>query len=85
MKFFILFSIILFVCILLGILYTIKSEKKEFNNHICPKCGKSLQLFDVDSQGGRGYCCNDCNYYAWVNYGCVDKHFKYIDSQKSRT
>ena len=41
-------------------------EKKEFNNGICPHCGKRLVHFDDDSQGGQGWCCYDCKY-------CVDK------------
>lgn len=67
--------IITIVCIC-GILYGIKVERKEFNNGICPKCGKRLKHFDTDSQGGRGYCCYDCHYFTWVSYDCVDKKFK---------
>lgn len=51
-------------------------KHKEFNNGVCPKCGKQLKHFDTDSQGGRGYCCNDCHYFTWVSYDCVDKNFK---------
>lgn len=64
------------ICILCGILYGIKVERKKFNNGVCPKCGKQLKHFDTDSQGGRGYCCNDCHYFTWVSYDCVDKNFK---------
>jgi hypothetical protein len=30
----------------------------------------------MDSQGGRGYCCNDCGHYVWISYDCVDKNFR---------
>lgn len=72
---------IFFICILIiilvicGIGYCIHCERVEFNNGICPKCGKPLKFFDMDSQGGRGYCCNDCRYYTWVSYNCIDKKY----------
>ena len=40
-----------------GLPCAIRSEKRGFNNGICPICGKKLEHFDDDSQGGRGYCC----------------------------
>lgn len=64
------------VLVICGILYGIHIEKREFNNGICPKCGKKLNWFDSDSQGGRGYCCHDCRYFTWVSYDCVDKDYK---------
>ena len=52
------------------------SEKKKWNNGICPKCGSQLDLnpWMIDSQGGRGWTCPDynCNYTAWVSYN-IDK------------
>lgn len=48
-------------------------EKKAFNNGICPKCGNRMSLFDEDSQGGRGYECNECDYGCWVSYNSIDK------------
>jgi tRNA(Ile2) C34 agmatinyltransferase TiaS len=50
-------------------------EKKGFNKGKCPECGGNLKQFDVDSHGGRGYCCHKCNYHTWVSYNCVDKNF----------
>lgn len=72
----IILLILFIVFVICGISFAIYSEKKDFNNGKCPKCGKQLKLFDMDSQGGRGYCCNDCRYYAWISYDCVDKNFK---------
>lgn len=62
------------VCVSIGIM----SEKKDFNNGICPHCNNKLRNFDIDSQGCRGYCC-ECGYHTWVSYKCVDKNF-FIDS-----
>ena len=72
----IIISVCFFCFIFCGILYAIYSEYKEFNKGICPKCGKRFRLFDMDSQGGRGYCCNDCGHYVWVSYDCVDKNYR---------
>lgn len=49
-----------------------RSEKKSYNNGICNECGTKLYHFDNDSQGGRGYVCNECNYTTWVSYPWVD-------------
>ena len=76
---FIILCIIASIVILttiVGIPIAIYYEKKDFNNGFCPKCGKKLNWFDTDSQGGRGYCCRDCMYYIWVSYNCVDKKYK---------
>lgn len=48
-------------------------EKEEYNNGICPKCGNKLNFFSMDSHGGRGYRCPDCQYYAWITHRWVDK------------
>lgn len=55
-----------------GAIVGILLEKKDYNSGICPHCGKKLILFDTDSQGGRGYICEECNYVAWVSYPFVD-------------
>ncbi|MBE7053451.1 MAG: hypothetical protein E7391_04160 [Ruminococcaceae bacterium] len=48
-------------------------EKKGFNFGYCPICHTKLRHFANDSQGGRGYICDECNYHTWVTYNCVDK------------
>lgn len=68
-----LICIIICTIILIGIICVpivgYFQEKKEFNNGICPKCGGNLELFDVDSQGGKGYNCNKCKkYFCWTNW-----------------
>lgn len=70
MYFFILGSLAVFIFgdVVIGILL----EKKAYNNGYCPHCGKKL-LLDTDSQGGRGYICEECGYCAWVSYSFIDK------------
>lgn len=56
--------------------FAIKYEKKIFNNGKCRVCGNSLELFDYDSQGGRGYKCPRCYRHVWISYNCVDRNYK---------
>jgi predicted amidophosphoribosyltransferase len=49
------------------------AEKRDYNDGICPVCGEELRHFDNDSQGGRGYCCDSCNYHTWVSYNVDNK------------
>jgi hypothetical protein len=63
------------IILLLGILVIIPiigsiSDSINWNGGKCPKCGKEWKLFDVDSQGGRGYTC-DCRH-IWISYN-VDR------------
>ena len=57
--------ILLMIC---GAIECYISEKKDFNNGICPHCGKPLIHFDDDSQGGQGWCCHNCRYYTWISW-----------------
>lgn len=34
-------------------------EKKRWNNGICPECGEQWMEYDMDSQGGRLYRCEN--------------------------
>jgi prepilin signal peptidase PulO-like enzyme (type II secretory pathway) len=61
-------SILFIIFGIYGILKCRKEECKDWNKGICPKCGKPLKHFDTDSQGGEGWCCNNCRYYTWVSY-----------------
>lgn len=69
---FIYIVIMLFVTASLAAMYL---EKRDFNDGICKICGNLLRNFDDDSQGGRGYCCDECGYETWVSYHYVDKDF----------
>lgn len=68
--------ILIVILIICSIGYSIHRERVGFNNGICPKCGKPLKSFDIYLQRGRGYYCNDCHYYTWVSYNCIDKKYK---------
>ena len=68
------------ICIMLslggifGVLWGINTEYKDFNNGVCHKCGKQLKFFDVDSHGGREYCCDNWQYFTWVSYNWIDRN-----------
>lgn len=67
-------SFIILILLILGVLWCINTEYKDFNNGVCPKCGKQLKCFDIDSHGGRGYCCDNCQYFTWVSYNFIDRN-----------
>ena len=64
--------LVIFAAALLPVI-GIVTERKAYNNGKCPKCGLKLRNFDTDSQGGRGYMCDNCGYGTWVSYNCVDR------------
>lgn len=70
-------DILLMVAVVILTLFSIaalarRSEKKAYNNGICKECGTELHHFDNDSQGGRGYVCDNCQHIVWVSYPWVD-------------
>ena len=65
------FLIYILIQIIVGVILIRRYEKKEWNNGICPKCGEEWKLFDVDSQGGRMYRCDNWHY-CDVSYS-IDK------------
>lgn len=68
---------IVFIILLISVpIWGINEERKDFNNGVCPKCGKQLRCFDMDSQGGRGYSCDKCDYTTWVSYNRVDRNYR---------
>lgn len=66
-------SVVLFV--VWGIVSTRKNEKKDWNNGVCPHCGKPWKALDADSTGARGYKCENMHR-CWISYNSVDKFFK---------
>ena len=68
---FLLMLVLLFVGFLMFIGWD--QDKREFNNGVCT-CGGTLEYFDTNSQGGRGYHCSKCGRYVWVTYN-VDKDY----------
>lgn len=64
-------GIAILIIMISGMLWGRASDKRSYNKGICPICGEKLYCFDMDSQGGRGYCCENksvCNYTTWVSY-----------------
>ena len=49
-----------------------RNEKKSYNKGICKECGTELRHFDNDSQGARGYVCDNCQHTVWVSYPWID-------------
>ncbi len=62
--------VVLVLC--LGSLCGYLWEKHDFNKGKCPKCYGELKHFDNDSQGGRGYCCENRDYYTWVSWPFIE-------------
>jgi hypothetical protein len=69
----IIIGIVLILLLFGFIIWGRSREKKDWNNGYC-SCGHKWRYFDSDSQGGRGYCCDNCNNYIWVSYK-VDKNY----------
>lgn len=66
--------LILVLIMILGCLAGYLGEKKAYHGGRCPKCWGVLRYFDTDSQGGRGYTCENRDYYIWVSWpGIVSK------------
>lgn len=66
-------SVVLFIGI--GIVWARKQEKKNWNNGVCPYCGKPWKVFDADSTGARGYKCENMHH-CWISYNSIDRFFK---------
>ncbi len=70
-------GILIFVGLVLTfMLISVFAEMRGYNKGRCRKCGAALHQFDLDSQGGRGYCCPKCNHTEWVSWWFVDKKHK---------
>lgn len=46
-------------CFIGSVLSDIRKDKKKWNKGICPYCGKEWILYDVDSNGGKLYRCEN--------------------------
>ncbi|KKK78571.1 hypothetical protein LCGC14_2842220 [marine sediment metagenome] len=60
------------IVLCLGVFWAYCGEKRDYNKGRCPKCYGELRHFDNDSQGGRGYCCENRDYYTWVSYPFIE-------------
>ena len=76
MNFLMVSCILIIVVIVGGAAIARHLEKRDYNEGVCPICNGKLYNFDTDSQGGRGYKCDHCDYITWVSYNvdkCVNK------------
>jgi hypothetical protein len=68
-----MFTILKIVIVFAGIIYLwhrvgYYADKKAWNNGVCPVCNKGFwKSFDVDSGGGVGYKCTNCENSHWQN------------------
>lgn len=69
-------GLIIIVIVIFTIRIGISSEKKDFNNGICPICDIRFKSGSSDSQGGRSYDCPRCMYTVWVSYDSVDREYR---------
>ena len=69
----IVFLIVFLILWLGGMALGIFLERKDWNKGRCPECGKEWRHFDNDSQGGRGYICDDCIKVIWISYPLIDR------------
>ena len=70
-------GIVIMVVLICLVIYVRYDEKKHYNNGFCPNCGTRLRCFDVDSQGGRMYKCDACEYYTSVTYN-IDRSTRQV-------
>lgn len=68
-------AVVLTALFLIGVVLCIILEYKDYNKGVCHKCGKEWKLYDIDSQGGRMYCCHDCDTYFSISYPFIDGLF----------
>lgn len=61
------------VIMIIIFVWAFDSEKRQWNNGVCPHCHSTWKRFDTDSQGGRGYkCACPRRRYIWISWP-VDK------------
>jgi hypothetical protein len=71
----VLLLIIFLIVMAGGACFCIWSERKDWNDGRCDRCGSPWVCFDVDSQGGRGYVCRNhesAHYGPWISWPGVD-------------
>lgn len=63
---------VIVVCWIALIIFARSREAMDWNGGYCT-CGKPWRYFDTDSQGGRGYKCDDCHQTIWISYNVDGK------------
>lgn len=62
----ILISVI--VAYALGVIWAIRTERKNWNGGVCPKCGKELKHTNTDAHGCELWECPECGHSVCVSY-----------------
>lgn len=68
MTFLIIFLVAVVFILIFGPGIFRRSEKRQFNDGYCQKCGHKLRHFDNDSTGAEGWCCDNCNSVMWLSW-----------------
>ena len=63
-----------------GCIWARSSERKTWNDGICPECMGRWVCFDTASDGSRGYRCTSCPKWIWISWK-VDTNPRLIDDQ----
>lgn len=64
----IILEVVLVFILIFGPVIFRRSEIRQFNDGYCQKCKHKLRHFDNDSQGGEGWCCDNCGSVIWLSW-----------------
>ena len=65
-------GVVILLVVFIGGYYARKHEKSAWNDGVCPDCITPFKHFDTDSQGGRGYVCQN-QHYIWISWLSIDE------------
>ncbi len=73
MEYFFVGGILAFFFVASWLVY--RAERRVWNGGLCAKCYTFWTMFDMDSQGGRGYRCSGCaeTRRIWISWPGVDR------------
>lgn len=78
----VIIGIMIVVLFFVSFIFSYLNEIKKWNNGNCIKCGTPVTRFDMDSQGGRGYKCTNCDFHFWIDFHSVDAG--YVEPVKAK-
>jgi hypothetical protein len=70
-----IFAGLLVALFIIGSVSAFRCERRVWNGGLCDKCWTPWVIFDMDSQGGRGYKCSGCaeTQRVWISYPRVER------------